>query len=169
VTTPRAIQPLRLFSIEALRAGWYLAARVLPWMLPYPVLGLAVFFVGTRLGFAHIGAVIACSIFAAAFGVFINRSGRVASRWAESRWGRALPDDDMVWLSILWRAMVALMKTWFVTSPALILIALADNAFLLVVGVVLSATLILAAGGHAMSRVAAARLADREPEPPPSA
>jgi hypothetical protein len=160
MATPRTIAPLGLFTLDALQAGWYLAARVLPWALAYVLLGFAAAYLFFRAGLVYPGGVVFATAVIAAVGVFAKRSGAITSRWAESRWGHALPDDSLVWLSITWRAFfVGSVVMW----PVAMLMLMGDAVVFPLVVMLVSVPVFLLATGHAMSKVAARQLADREP------
>ena len=168
MATQRTIAPLKLFSVEAFQAGWYLAVRVGPWVLPYAPLAFLVFYVGRRFGLIYPAAAVACSILVAGLFAGLRRTDVVASRWAQARWGHALPDGEDVWLSILWRTLAATfsVKLWAVSVAIAILMVVAENAFVLVIGLFVWLGVMLMAAGHGMSRVVAEQLADREPVRP---
>lgn len=156
------IAPLGLFTRDALQAGWYLAVRVLPWTFGYVLIGFAAAFVLIRSGLVFPGAFIFATAVIAAFGVFVKRSGAITSQWAESRWGHALPDDSMVWLTITWRALLVAGVVMWPVSMAMVF-APGWLPSLLALGA--TVPVLVLATGHAMSKVAAAQLADREPAP----
>ena len=165
------MEPFGFFSLEALRAGWYLIWRQLirvgPLMAASVLVGLFLISRG-RLGFGvflmAIGIIVAI-VWAA---VLIPR---LASQWSEATYGYPLTGGGSVWWNISWRSLVASMVAAVVLTPpqmvATSLTASFKGSALGGLGALLTTLISLAnfavtllATGWAMSRVALAQSGD---------
>lgn len=115
----RAIEPFGFFSLESLRAGWYLAWRLVVFTLPFTVgpmvvaalvaawgLWLAVPFI-TLVGLV-LGVVAAVRI-----------TNHVANVWALGEYGRPLPKG--VWWSVTWRVLLVSVPLSLLLTPFLLI------------------------------------------------
>ena len=164
-----AVEPFGFFTLDALRAGWYLVwrqlVRVVPAALGVMLAGLLV----GAIGLGVLGSVIsgfgllAVMIWAA---VLVPR---LTSQWAEQWYGVALTGPVQIWWGVPWRAFVAsLVAAVILTLPnfvALSLKAAFPSAALGMLGGLLTVLLgavnfavTLLATGWAMSKVATAQI-----------
>ena len=165
------MEPFGFFSLEALRAGWYLIWRQLVRVAPLVA------------GSVLVGSVL-ISRGLVGFGVFLIAIGsivgvvwaavlipRLASQWSEATYGYPLTGGGSVWWNITWRSMVASMVAAAVLTPPQMVATSLTVSFkgsaLGGLGALLTALLSLAnfavtllATGWAMSRVALAQSGD---------
>jgi hypothetical protein len=185
------VEPFRFFSLDALRAGWYLLwrqlIRFLPAVIAAVLLGVLLYSLGLGVLAPIVSGigVLAAIIWAAVL------TARLTIQWAEQWYGATLTGQVQVWWGVTWRTMVAsLVAAVILTPPNFVAMSLKTAfpgsalgllgnllAFLLGVanfGVTLLAT------GWAMSKVAAEQitthsldsivvLPESEPEPSPAA
>jgi hypothetical protein len=163
------VEPFGFFTLDALRAGWYLMWRQLVRVVPVAIgativaaglakLGLTVF----AILVASLG-VIAASIWA------IVLVPKLASQWAVERYGYPLTGAGRVWWGIVWRVFVAsLVAGVILTPPSFVATSLTASfpasalgqlgkLLTLLLGLANIAVSLLATG-WAMSRVAAVQL-----------
>src|SRR4030095_13414982 len=111
------MEPFGFFSVEALRAGWYLiwrqVVRVAPLMAGSVLVGYLLISRGL-VGFG--GFLIAIRIIVAVVwdAVLIPR---LASQWSEATYGYPLTGAGSVWWNITWRSMVASIVAAVVLTP----------------------------------------------------
>jgi hypothetical protein len=163
------VEPFGFFSLDALRAGWYLMWRQFVRILPIVVAAGAIGGALTGLGMIPVGIlVISLGIVAATIWANVLVP-RLASRWTEARYGYALSGPLAVWWGITWRVLVAALVAGVITYPfdavATSLAKSFKGSAMGVAGQLLTALLALAnfavtmlATGWAMSRVAAAQI-----------
>jgi hypothetical protein len=167
------IKPLGLFSLDALRAGWYLSWRQLIRVVPA---GIGVVLLGGLLGWlgspvlvpivSGVG-LLAVSIWAM---VLVPR---LTIQWAEQWYGATLTGQVRIWWGVVWRVFVAsLVAAVIFTPPQFVATSLSTSftgAALGMVGGLLTVLLALAnaivsllATGWGMSKVAVAQIATLE-------
>jgi hypothetical protein len=163
------IEPFGFFSLDALKAGWYVFWRQLVRILPLAVVvGVAG---GVLLGLRMIvlGTIIMAVGFLAVMIWAAMLVPQLASRWAEARYGYALSGSFAVWWGITWRVVVAsLIAGVILTPPQLVATSLGAaykgsalgglgqllNVLAGLAGYVVS----MLATGWAMSKIAAAQI-----------
>ena len=165
------MEPFGFFSLEALRAGWYLIWRQLVRVAPLVAGAVLVGSLLISRGLVGFG------VFVIAIGVIVGvvwaavLIPRLASQWSEATYGYPLTGASSVWWNITWRSMVASMVAAVVLTPpqmvATSLTASFKGSALGGLGALLTALLSLAnfvvtllATGWAMSRVALAQSGD---------
>lgn len=167
---PDAIEPFGFFTLDALRAGWYLVWRQMIRVLPAAAAaGLAAFLL-TQVGLGAIAAVVlglgmlAVTIWAA---VLIPR---LTIQWAEQWYGATLTGEIRIWWGVCWRVFVASLVAAVVCTPPNFVAMSLSTAFansalgmlggllMLLLGVANFVVTILATG-WAMSKVATAQIA----------
>lgn len=110
------VEPLEFFTVDALKAGWYLTWRL--WLrlvgvgvvfgvlgaVAIPLLGVSVGRGASafRGGTAVAAVLLILLVVAVWVYVWITFTNRIATSWAEKRYGRALPKG--VWWGITWRS-----------------------------------------------------------------
>ena len=163
------VEPFGFFSLDALRAGWYLMWRQFVRILPIVVAAGAIGGALTGVGMMVVGIlVISLGIVAATIWANVLVP-RLASRWTEARYGYALSGPLAVWWGITWRVLVAALVAGVITYPFdAVARSLAESfkgSAMGLLGQLLTALLGLAsvavtmlATGWAMSRVAAAQI-----------
>ena len=165
------MEPFGFFTVEALRAGWYLIwrqfARVIPVMLGAGLVGYLLMSVGLRpLGVVLI--VLGLLVGGAWAAVLLPR---LTSQWSEEYYGFSLTVSTRLWWSLVWRIWVASFVAAIVLTPpqmvATSLTATFKGSVLGGLGSLLTALLALAniavtllSTGWAMSRVALAQAGD---------
>lgn len=163
------VEPFGFFSLDALRAGWYLFWRQLVRILPVAVVAGAIGGALTGVGMIVVGVlIISLGILAATIwgAVLVPR---LASQWTEARYGYALSGPLAVWWGITWRVLVASLVAGVIVAPLDVVAASLTKSFagsaLGLVGQLLRVLLGLAnfvvtmlATGWAMSRLAAAQI-----------
>ena len=163
----RRIEPLGFFTLEALKAGWYLAWRVtlgtaVGWVVPIP-LGIYLVWQGMPVP----GAALILLGVAATVALWVVFTNRFASRWAERHWGRPLARG--VWWAITWRVFVVGLVAGVVAAPIGMLGSSLQSAYegsvrgglgtlLQLLLSVLNVVVSVLAYGWALSRVVASRL-----------
>jgi hypothetical protein len=165
------MEPFGFFSVEALRAGWYLIwrqlVRVGPLMAASVLVGL---FLISRGHFGLGGFLMAIGLLVAVVWAAVLIP-RLASQWSEAIYGYPLTGGGSVWWNISWRSMVvSLVAAVVLTPPQMVatsLTATFKGSALGGLGVLLTTLLSLAnvavtllATGWAMSRVALAQSGD---------
>jgi hypothetical protein len=177
------VEPFGFFTLDALRAGWYLVWRQLIRVVPLAVGALLIGAALGGLGMSILGAVVgglglcAASIWAALL------IPRLASQWAVVYYGYPLTGQVRVWWAIVWRiTVVAFVAAVILTPPNFVALSLSTaykGSVLGAFGKLLTTVLGLAnfavyvlATGWAMSRVTAMQLSGLpvsllplEPEP----
>ncbi len=167
----RALEPFGFFTLDALRAGWYLTWRQLVRIIPVAVVGVIGGGLLTGLRMPVLGAVlIGLGVIAAVLwgAVLVPQ---LTSRWAEARYGYSLSGPTGVWWGVTWRvAVVSLVAGVILVPPNYLAMSLTESfkgsvpltllghgltALLGVVNVIVT----LLGSGWAMSRVTAAQLA----------
>ncbi len=165
-----AVEPFGFFTLDALRAGWYLTWRQLIRIIPVAVVGVIGGGLLTALRMPVLGAVllglgvIAAVIWAAVL------VAQLTSRWAEARYGYSLIGPVSVWWGVAWRVgVVSLVAGVILVPPNYLAMSLTESfkssvpltllghgltALLGVVNVIVT----LLATGWAMSRVTAAQI-----------
>lgn len=165
-----AVEPFGFFTLDALRAGWYLTWRQLIRIIPVAVVGVFGGGLLTALRMPVLGAVllglgvIAAVIWAAVL------VAQLTSRWAEARYGYSLSGPVGVWWGVAWRVgVVSLVAGVILVPPNYLAMSLTESfkgsvpltllghgltALLGVVNVIVT----LLATGWAMSRVTAAQI-----------
>jgi hypothetical protein len=119
------VEPFGFFTLDALRAGWYVFWRQLVRILPVTVVVGAIggAFLGSRM--VVLGTVIMALGFTAAIIWSAVLLPQLASRWAEARYGYALTGLFGVWWAITWRmAVAALIAAVIFTPPNMVALSL---------------------------------------------
>jgi len=162
------MEPFGFFSVEALRAGWYLIWRQLVRVLPVGagsvLVGIFLMSRGLR-GFG--GFLIGIGLIVAAVWAAVLIP-RLTSQWSQSYYGFPLTGGGSLWWNVSWRTWVASFVAAIVLTPPQMVAASLKAAFpgsaLGGLGALLSALLGLAniavallATGWAMSRTALAQ------------
>jgi hypothetical protein len=165
------MEPFGFFSVEALRAGWYLIWRQLVRVVPLIVASVLIGYFLISRGFVGFGG------FLMAIGILVAvvwaavLIPRLTSQWSEVTYGYPLTGGSSVWWNIFWRSMVASFVAAVVLTPPQMVATSLKAAFagsaLGGLGALLTALLSLAnvavtllATGWAMSRVALAQSGD---------
>jgi hypothetical protein len=165
------MEPFGFFSVEALRAGWYLIWRQLVRVVPLMAGSVLIGYFLISRGLVGFGA------FLMAIGIIVGvvwaavLIPRLASQWSEAIYGYPLTGGGSVWWNISWRSMVVSFVAAVVLTPpqmvATSLTATFKGSALGGLGALLTTLLSLAnvavtllATGWAMSRVALAQSGD---------
>jgi hypothetical protein len=160
------VEPFAFFSLDALRAGWYLFWRQLVRVLPVAIVAGAIGGALTGVGMIAVGVlIIALGVLAATIWAAVLVP-RLASQWTEVRYGYALTGPLSVWWGITWRVLVASLVAGVIVAPLDAVAGSLTKSFagstMGLVGQLLRAVLgvanvvvTLLATGWAMSRVAA--------------
>jgi hypothetical protein len=165
------MEPFGFFSVEALRAGWYLIWRQLVRVVPLMAASVLVGYLLISRGLVGFGG------FLMAIGLLVGivwaavLIPRLASQWSEVTYGFSLTGRGSVWWNISWRSMVASLVAAVVLTPpqmvATSLTASFKGSALGGLGALLTTLISLAnfavtllATGWAMSRVALAQSGD---------
>jgi hypothetical protein len=163
------VEPFGFFTLDSLRAGWYLVWRQLVRVVPLAVVAAIAGAGLGRLGFPMLGVLIGALGIIAAVVWAIVLVPQLASQWAESYHGYPLTGRARVWWAISWRSMVASAVAAVVLTPPTMVGASLSVAFpgsalgglgKLIMGLlslVNAATAILTTG-WAMSKVASMQL-----------
>jgi hypothetical protein len=163
------LEPFGFFTLDALRAGWYVFWRQLVRILPVTVVAGAIGGALTGVGMIVVGVlIISLGILAATIWAAVLVP-RLASQWTEARYGYTLSGPLAVWWGITWRVLVASLVAGVIAAPLDLVATSLTKSFagstMGLVGQVLRALLGLAnvvvtilATGWAMSRVAAAQI-----------
>jgi hypothetical protein len=164
------IEPFGFFTLDALRAGWYLTWRQLVRIIPVAVVGVFGGGVLTGLRMPALGALlIGLGVMAAViWGAVLV--AQLTSRWAEARYGYSLSGPTSVWWGVTWRvAVVSLVAGVILLPPNYLAMSLTESfkgsvplgllghALTALLGVV-NAIVTVTATGWAMSRVTAEQL-----------
>jgi hypothetical protein len=163
------VEPFGFFTLDALRAGWYLVWRQLVRVVPVAVAALLI---GTglgRLGLSVLGGVVSGLGVLAALVWAIVLVPRLASQWAQGYYGYPLTGQGRVWWAIFWRSSVASLVASVVLTPPTMVAASLSIAFqgspLGGLGKLMMALLAIVNGvvavittGWAMSKVASTQL-----------
>jgi len=163
------VEPVGFFTLDALRAGWYLIWRQLVRIVPVAVVAGLVGGALTALGMPAVGVIVITLGVAAACIWGLVLVPRLTSRWAETRYRYPLTGHLGVWWGVTWRVVVASLVAAVIFAPpnfvALSLSSAYANSALGMLGHLLTALLGVAnsivtvmATGWAMSRVTAAQL-----------
>lgn len=176
------VEPFGFFSVDALKAGWYLLWRQGVRVLAV-IAGAGILFgVLSLLGLTIVGAIVFGLGVAAASIWSIVLIPQLTSQWATMRYGYPLTGAGRVWWGVVWRVfVVSLVAGVILTPPTLVATSLTTSygaSALGLVGQLLSALLAVAnvavsllATGWAMSRVTASQLSGlpiaRVPVAPP--
>jgi hypothetical protein len=165
------MEPFGFFSVEALRAGWYLIWRQLVRVAPLMVgAGLVGSFVMSR-GLVGLGGfLMSIGLLVAVVWAFVLIP-RVTSQWSEMTYGYPLTGAVGVWWGIVWRSFVAsLVAAVVLTPPQMVATSLTATfkgsalgglgALLTVLLGLANVAVTLLATGWAMSRVALAQSGD---------
>ena len=165
------MEPFGFFSVEALRAGWYLIWRQLVRVVPLAIGSVLVgYFLISRglVGFG--GFLMAIGILVAVVWAAVLIP-RLASQWSEATYGYPLTGRASVWWNITWRSLVAsIVAAVVLTPPQMVATSLTvsfKGSALGGLGALLTVLLSLAnfvvtllSTGWAMSRVALAQSGD---------
>jgi hypothetical protein len=183
------VEPFGFFSLDSLRAGWYLLWRQMVRVVPLAVAAILIGGVLGKLGLGVVGAVVAGLGICVAVIWSVVLLPRLAGHWALTTYGYPLTGEVRVWWGIVWRVSIALLVAAFILAPpnlvALSISASFPASALGQLGKLLTALLGVAnfavavlATGWAMSRVTAQQLSGlpvgsllptptvREPRPP---
>ena len=163
------IEPFGFFTLESLRAGWYMIWRQLVRIVPLIIGAVAVGGALSKLGMAVLGILIMTLGVVAAVIWGAVLVPQLTSRWAEGRYGYSLTAPGSVWWGITWRVWVAsLIAAVIFTPPNFVALSLSTafaNGALGMLGQLLATLLGVAnfavtvlATGWAMSRVTASQL-----------
>ena len=112
---PRAIEPFGFFTLESLRAGWYLGWRLLVFTVPVVVVPLAIAAVLGASGLWLAGALVALGGMVLAMAVAVRFTNRVAAAWTRREYGRPLPAG--VWWSVSWRVLLVSVPLSLLLTP----------------------------------------------------
>ena len=112
---PRAIEPFGFFTLESLRAGWYLGWRLLVFTVPVVVVPLAIAAVLGASGLWLAGALAALGGMVLAMAVAVRFTNRVAAAWTRREYGRPLPAG--VWWSVSWRVLLVSVPLSLLLTP----------------------------------------------------
>jgi hypothetical protein len=164
------IEPFGFFTLDALRAGWYLFWRQLIRMVPAILLVALAGFLLASLGFGVLSPIVT------GFGVLAVLvwggvlTARLTMQWAEQWYGVTLTGALHVWWGVTWRVSVASLVAAVICTPpnfvALSLTTSSSNSALGLLGSLLAVLLggantaaTVLATGWAMSKVATAQIA----------
>jgi hypothetical protein len=165
-----AVAPFGFFTLDAVRAGWYLIWRQLIRVVPVVAATVLVGVLLAQLGLDAVSAIvlslglIVATIWAA---VLIPR---LTIQWSEQWYGATLTGEIRIWWGVTWRVFVAsLVAAVICTPPNLVALSLstsyADSALGVLGGLltvllgVASFVVAMLATGWAMSKVAVAQIA----------
>ena len=183
------VEPFGFFSLDSLRAGWYLLWRQMVRVVPLAVAAILIGGVLGKLGLGVVGAVVAGLGVCVAVIWSVVLLPRLAGQWALATYGYPLTGEVRVWWGIVWRVSIASLVAAFILAPpnlvALSISASFPASALGQLGKLLTALLGVAnfavavlATGWATSRVTAQQLSGlpvgsllptpivREPRPP---
>jgi hypothetical protein len=111
------VEPFGFFSLDSLRAGWYLLWRQMVRVVPLAVAAILIGGLLGTLGLGVVGAVVAgLGICVAAIWAAVLLP-RLASRWALATHGYPLTGEVRVWWGIVWRVSLASLIAAFVLAP----------------------------------------------------
>ena len=165
------MEPFGFFSVEALRAGWYLIWRQLVRVVPLVAGSVLIGYFLISRGLVGFGA------FLMAIGIIVGvvwaavLIPRLASQWSEATYGYPLTGGSSVWWNITWRSMVAsIVAAVVLTPPQMVATSLTVSfkgsalgglgALLTVLLSLVNFVVTLLSTGWAMSRVALAQSGD---------
>ena len=165
------MEPFGFFSVEALRAGWYLIWRQLVRVAPLMAGSVLIGYFLISRGLVGFGA------FLMAIGIIVGvvwaavLIPRLASQWSEATYGYPLTGGSSVWWNITWRSMVAsIVAAAVLTPPQMVATSLTVSfkgsalgglgALLTVLLSLVNFVVTLLSTGWAMSRVALAQSGD---------
>jgi hypothetical protein len=164
------IEPFGFFTLDALRAGWYLVWRLLV-RLAIGGLVLGVLFgLLTALGLAMLGVIVLGLGIAALVIWSIVLLPQITIQWAEQWYGATLTGRVRIWWGVVWRAFVAsLVAAVVLTPPNFVAMSLSTafkdsplgmlgGALTVLLGLV-NFVVSLLADGWAMSKVAVGQIA----------
>jgi hypothetical protein len=163
------VEPFGFFTLDSLRAGWYLVWRQLVRVVPLAVVSALAGAGLGRLGFPVLG-LLTCALGVLAAVVWaIVLVPQLASQWAESYHGYPLTGRARVWWAISWRSMVASAVAAVVLTPPTMVGASLSIAFpgsalgglgKLIMGLLslVNAAAAILTTGWAMSKVASMQL-----------
>lgn len=170
------VEPFAFFSWDSLRAGWYLSWRLFLRIVPAVAVVAAA---GLALG--QVASLLTALVFGLGFlavGIWsLLLVPQLTSRWAEERYGQPLANHWQVWWGITWRSFaVSMVAAVIMAVPNVVAVsvqtAYRDSVlgvlgglavFVLTVG---NFVVSILATGWAMSRVAAAQIAQVGPLAP---
>jgi hypothetical protein len=163
------VEPFGFFTLDSLRAGWYLVWRQLVRVVPLAIVAAIAGAGLGRLGFPVLGLLISTLGILAAVVWAIVLVPQLASQWAESHHGYPLTGRARVWWAISWRSMVASAVAAVVLTPPTMVGASLSIAFpgsalgglgkliMALLSIANAATAVLTTG-WAMSKVASMQL-----------
>jgi hypothetical protein len=169
------LEPFGFFTTDSLRAGWYLLwrifVRVFAVFLAAALCAAAVAF----LGMLAVLPAIACVVVGVVWSFTLVP--RIASQWAQERYGRPLERWVEVWWGITWRTfVVAMVAAVILAVPNVVAVSLQtayrDSTLGAVGGLIVGLLTIVNVGvsvlaeGWAMSRVTVAQLGGAAPLTP---
>ncbi|HET7340107.1 MAG TPA: hypothetical protein VFL90_01495 [Methylomirabilota bacterium] len=168
------IQPIKLFTLEALSAGWYFVWRFIVRLLLYGVGPAIIGGVLIKLGWPVIGGLLLAAGIVVALWKSFALVPDIASEWAEARYGHRLERRWPVYWGITWRVLVVTVVASFIGAVPSVIGVSFKTAYagsllgmvggLLVVGVSLAQSVLgVMANGWAMSKVAAEELSGLAP------
>ena len=162
----RAIEPFGFFTMESLRAGWYLAWRLVVFTLPFTLVPMVVAaVVGAASGLWLLAALVAAGGIVLGVVAAVRITNRVAGAWAMGEYGRPLPAG--IWWGVTWRVLLVgiplslLLTPLSLVSEDPLFVGGAVDLVLPVVGLLLAALYVVAtlqSYGWAMSTAVADRL-----------
>jgi len=160
------MEPFGFFTLESLRAGWYLAWRLVLFTAPFTLVPMVVAaVVGAVTGLWLVAALLAAGGIVLAVVAAVRITNRVAGAWAMGEYGRPLPAG--IWWSVTWRVLLVsiplslLLTPLSLVSEGPLFIGGALDLVLPVVGLLLAALYVVAtlqSYGWAMSTAVADRL-----------
>jgi hypothetical protein len=165
-----AIEPLGFFTLDALRAGWYLAWRQL---VRIALGGVAAGIAGALLawlGLAALAAIVLGLGVAAVTIWALILVPRLTIQWAEQWYGATLTGQVRIWWGVVWRSFVAsLVAAVIFTPPNFVAMSLSTafgdsllgllGGLLLILLSIANCAVTLLATGWAMSKVAVEQIA----------
>jgi hypothetical protein len=164
------VEPFGFFTLEALRAGWYLIWRQLVRVVPVAAGAVVAAALLGSVGLGIVGIVVATLGIVAASIWGMMLVPQLASQWARVRYGYPLSGAGRVWWGITWRVSVASLVAGVILTPPNFVALSLTSSFpasalgqlgTLLTGVIglVNAVVSVLATGWAMSRVTAAQLA----------
>jgi hypothetical protein len=172
------IEPIKLFTLGALQAGWYFMWRFVVRLFLYGLGPAVLGVVLIKLGWLVIGGFLLAAGLAVTVWKSFSLVPDIASEWTEARYGHRLERRWPVYWGITWRVLVVTIVASIVGAvPSVIGVsfkAAYGDSLLGLIGGVLVAGVSLAqsvlgvmANGWAMSKVAAEELSGMTPVAPP--
>lgn len=98
------VEPFEFFTMESLKAGWYLSWRIFVRFLLFAIPAGVIAGVVVGMGAPAVAPVLAGLVMIGWIYFWIRWTNTIASMWTEQQYGRALVDG--VWWGITWRGMV---------------------------------------------------------------